>query len=299
MTGEGGQQFNYDMLTPNRFAPFADFYTSNVSVKRALLIKQEEMFSNLFPYAAFEDTELALRMARKGFRLWYHARARAGHWHPMTDRQALDRQYRVGRMLLTYSLLHPERVREEHKGFLHWLDVAQHDLLRQADFARACADLAPYSRSLESWLNQFSLATHSLSTHIDPERVRSLPGQLLVEKERKQWAKHNQMLYAYQFDLMLYSGMADEWMGVGPDEKNPVRDLVRLKLSTGVWKLLSRGTPDAPVPNLASSRAERMLRVARKIRHHPWLAHTFTRLTRLPGYRPFKVVAKRMLHLLS
>jgi GT2 family glycosyltransferase/glycosyltransferase involved in cell wall biosynthesis len=299
MTAEGGQQFNYDMLTPNRFAPFADFYASNVSVKRSLLVAHEEMFSNLFPYAAFEDTEFALRMARRGFRLWYHPRARAGHLHPMTDRQAFERQYRVGRMLVTYSVLHPDRVREEHRVFLRWLDVAQHVLLQQHDFARAGADLAAYSQSLQSWLEQFSMVCQALGTNVDPERISCLPGQTFLQKETKQWAKLNQMLYAYHFDLMLYSGMADEWMGVRPEQANPARDLVRFYLSTGVWKLLSRGTPDAPVPIIASSRAEQILRLARKVRHHPWLAHTFTRLTQLPGYRPLKAMAKRMLHMMS
>jgi GT2 family glycosyltransferase/glycosyltransferase involved in cell wall biosynthesis len=299
MTHDGGQQFNYDMLAPNRFAPFADFYTSNVSVKRSLIIAHEEMFSNQFPCAAFEDTEFALRLARKGFRLWYHPHARAGHFHPMTDRQALERQYRVGRMLVTYSLLHPERVREEHKVFLRWLDIAQHDLLQQINFAQVCGDLAAYSQSLQSWLDQFSISSQALSAHVLPDRTMCLPSQKFLARESEQWAKLNQMLYAYHFDLMLYSGMADEWMGVGSDEANPTRDLVRFYLSTRVWNLLDRGTPNAPVPILASSRAERILRLARKLRRHPWLSHAFSRLTRLPGYRPLKAVAKRMLHTLS
>ena len=71
----------------------------------------------------------------------------------------------------------------------------------------------------------------------------SVPAELKAAARRaieREWSRLSKQLYAYHFDLMMRSGMADEWMGVARDEPNPVRDFVRLYLSTGVWKLVSR-----------------------------------------------------------
>lgn len=300
MTGEGGQQFCYDILTPNHFAPFSCFYTSNVSVKRSLLIEQEELFSTRFGTYGFEDIELGLRMARKGLKLWYHPRARAGHYHHIPDRQALDRQYKVGRMLVVYALLHPQAMTEEHKVFLRWLDVVQHVLLQQPDFSRTCADLAQHAQSLQNWLEHLSTSVQTLHANVVPDKLASVPGKVLLEKESRQWSKLNKQLFAYHFDLMQRSGMADEWMGVGRDQPNPVRDFIRLHLSTGVWKLVSLGTPESPMPEVVQSQtAHRMLRLARHLRHHPWLAPLWSRVARIPGIRTVKRATKRMLHAMS
>ncbi|HLW67020.1 MAG TPA: glycosyltransferase [Gemmataceae bacterium] len=298
MTSEGGQQFSYDALTPNHWVAFGHFYTSNVSVKRSLLVAQEEMFSTRFPCAAFEDVELALRLARKGFRLWYHPRAHAGHLHPMTDQQAFQRQYKVGRMLVTYALLHPEQMAEEHRVFLRWLDVAQHLLLHQEDFQRTCGELSKYSESLQAWLDQLSATLHTLDMNLAPGNLTSLVGRNLMEAEGKQWRKQQRMLFAYHFDLMLRSGMADAWMGIGPEEPNPLRGLIRLQLSTGVWKLLSQGRPDSPLSFVPRSPGARLLRLARGLRHHRWLVPLFRPVSRLPGYRKLTGGIKRMLHTL-
>jgi len=69
-------------------------------------------------------------------------------------------------------------------------------------FSRTCNDLANYSQSLHGWLDHFSTAVQSLHAHVAPDKIVSLPGKVLLEKESRQWSKLNKQLYAYHFDLM-------------------------------------------------------------------------------------------------
>src|SRR5207244_10291035 len=109
---------------------------------------------------------------------------------------------------------------------------------------------ANYSQSLQGWLENLSTSVQTLHRHVLPEKIASLPARGMVAHESRQWSKLSKQLYAYHFDLMMRSGMADEWMGVAPGEPNPVRDYVRLYLSTGVWRLVTLGTPEAPLPTV-------------------------------------------------
>jgi len=73
------QRFPYP--SSSGVAPFWCFYTSNVSLPRSTLV-QSGGFDEAFPYAAYEDTELASRLARIGLRIYYEASAPAYHNHP-------------------------------------------------------------------------------------------------------------------------------------------------------------------------------------------------------------------------
>lgn len=75
-----GLQFGYDTwLQEGPVEPPASaFYTCNLSMRRALL-DEVGGFDERFPFAAYEDIELAWRLARRGFRLEYRPVAVA--WH--------------------------------------------------------------------------------------------------------------------------------------------------------------------------------------------------------------------------
>ena len=62
--------------------PYAAFYTANLSVPRALL---EEVggFDERFPFPAYEDMELAFRLAHRGLRMEYRPEALAYHARPI------------------------------------------------------------------------------------------------------------------------------------------------------------------------------------------------------------------------
>jgi GT2 family glycosyltransferase len=75
-----GLQFAYDTwLRPGHIdPPYAAFYTANLSVHRDLVVRSGG-FDERFPYAAYEDMELAWRLHRLGFRMDYRPEAQALH----------------------------------------------------------------------------------------------------------------------------------------------------------------------------------------------------------------------------
>jgi glycosyltransferase involved in cell wall biosynthesis len=92
-----GLQFGYDtwLVEGPVEPPYAAFYTANVSLSRSLLVDAGG-FDERFPYAAFEDMELAFRLAERGFRLDYRPAARAFHTRAMELRGFAARMQRVG-----------------------------------------------------------------------------------------------------------------------------------------------------------------------------------------------------------
>ncbi len=66
----GGPHFPFDRLTPGPVEPAKNLFTSNVSLKRALL-ETVGGFDERFPYAAVEDSELGVRLQRSGAILEY------------------------------------------------------------------------------------------------------------------------------------------------------------------------------------------------------------------------------------
>lgn len=75
--------------------PWDAFYTCNLSLPRAILA-QVGGFDERFPYAAYEDAELAIRLSKVGFRLEYRPKAVAWHAREMTLQSFCERMKRVG-----------------------------------------------------------------------------------------------------------------------------------------------------------------------------------------------------------
>src|SRR5436309_1351073 len=119
----------------------------------------------------------------------------------MTDRQALDRQYKVGRMLVTYALLNPEQIVQEHRVFLRWLDIVQHRLLNTPQFGRVCGDLAQFGQALQNWLDTTAVAAQGLTAHLVPDDPDRSPADGMLGHEGKHWKRLSKLVYAYQFDL--------------------------------------------------------------------------------------------------
>ena len=92
-----GLQFAYDTwLREGPIEPaYGAFYTCNVSVPRALLVDSGG-FDERFPYAAFEDMELAFRLTARGFHMDYRPAARAFHTRAMELSGFCARMERVG-----------------------------------------------------------------------------------------------------------------------------------------------------------------------------------------------------------
>jgi glycosyltransferase involved in cell wall biosynthesis len=106
--GPGAQQFSYHVFSPGEEYDFRHFYTSNVSLRRALLAEEPEGFSTAFRWAAFEDAELAYRLSLRGMRIFYHPEAVAWHHHSYDARSFCLRQQRCGEMADVLIRIHPQ-----------------------------------------------------------------------------------------------------------------------------------------------------------------------------------------------
>lgn len=105
---EHGLQFGYALIGDRENVPFNFFYTSNLSLSRARLAAAP--FDETFPYAAWEDIELAYRLSQspEGLRLVYERRAVVAHDHPTRFERFCTRQEKAGYSAVVFHRLHPE-----------------------------------------------------------------------------------------------------------------------------------------------------------------------------------------------
>ena len=103
---EYGLQFGYALIDDPENVPFNFFYTSNLSLPRRALLA--DPFDLGFPYAAWEDIELAYRLRGKGLRLVYEPQARVDHDHPTDLDRFMARQEKAGYSAVVFHRLHDE-----------------------------------------------------------------------------------------------------------------------------------------------------------------------------------------------
>ncbi len=104
---EYGPQFGYLLIGDPRRLEFNFFYTSNVSIDRAEMMRLGG-FREDFPAAAWEDIEFAYRATRGGLSIRYQPLARAVHHHRIHPRTFCRRQRTSGRSAAIFARLHPE-----------------------------------------------------------------------------------------------------------------------------------------------------------------------------------------------
>ncbi|HET6908288.1 MAG TPA: glycosyltransferase [Mycobacteriales bacterium] len=101
-------QFAYHELTPGRLPHPADaFYTCNLSMRRRIF-EDVGGFDERFPYPAYEDTELACRLAEKGFTLEYRPEALGWHARAITLREFERRMSRVAESAVLWQQHEPD-----------------------------------------------------------------------------------------------------------------------------------------------------------------------------------------------
>jgi glycosyltransferase involved in cell wall biosynthesis len=122
--GPGAQQFSYHAFTPGAEYDFRHFYTSNVSLPRALMQQEPTGFSTAFRWAAFEDAEFAYRLANRGMRIFYHPGALAWHHHHYDARGFCVRQNRCGEMADVLVRLHPQLAKWVDLSGLEWQRIS-------------------------------------------------------------------------------------------------------------------------------------------------------------------------------
>jgi GT2 family glycosyltransferase len=104
---EYGLQFGYGLIENPDSVPFNFFYTSNISLSRALLL-EVGLFDTTFPHAAWEDIEIAYRMEKRGMRIVYRPEAVARHHHDISFASFRSRQRRSGESAAIFFAKHPE-----------------------------------------------------------------------------------------------------------------------------------------------------------------------------------------------
>ncbi len=104
---EYGLQFGYGLIRDPESVPFNFFYTSNVSLPRALLL-EAGLFDTGFPHAAWEDIEVAYRLMQRGMRMLYRPAAVARHHHEITFASFRRRQEKAGEAAAIFYRKHPE-----------------------------------------------------------------------------------------------------------------------------------------------------------------------------------------------
>jgi len=102
-----GVQFGYGTIKNPENVPFNYFYTANVSVKKRFLLKNG-LFDEDFPYAAWEDIELAFRLSYEGLRIVYDPKALAYHEHEVNQETIAKRSRLAGRAMALFHQKHPE-----------------------------------------------------------------------------------------------------------------------------------------------------------------------------------------------
>jgi len=104
---ESGVQFGYSLIEDSVNVSYKFFYTSNISVKRHFLHKYG-LFDEEFPYAAWEDIELAYRLKKFSLQIIYNRYAIGYHNHYVDQRSFAKRAELSGRALSILHGKHPE-----------------------------------------------------------------------------------------------------------------------------------------------------------------------------------------------
>ncbi len=102
----GGPQFAYPLLKEGQFATFWFFYTSNLSLKKSML--EREQFDESFRGYGWEDIELGYRLQKQGLKLIYQPKALAHHDHPMQEDSLRGKMMAIGKNARVFQKKHPE-----------------------------------------------------------------------------------------------------------------------------------------------------------------------------------------------
>ncbi|MFH1720468.1 MAG: glycosyltransferase family 2 protein [Patescibacteria group bacterium] len=103
----GGHQFAFEKLAGKKMADFNFFYTSNISLKRSLMLKYS--FDPIFSKYGWEDIELGYRLTKEAFmKLHYNRFAIGYHLHDIDERSFKNRMQMIGRSAKVIDAKYPE-----------------------------------------------------------------------------------------------------------------------------------------------------------------------------------------------
>jgi len=104
---KGGPQFAYDMLENKKTADYRFFYTSNLSLKKSILVKHQ--FDPDFKNYGWEDIELGYRLTKKeNLKIYYNKSAIGYHYHEIDESSLEHRMISIGKSAKIFQKKHPE-----------------------------------------------------------------------------------------------------------------------------------------------------------------------------------------------
>lgn len=209
IVGAGAQQFNFQGLRDGQEVPFDRFYTSNVSWKRALTSDLEQVFSESFRHAAYEDIELGHRLSTRGMKLRFLSEARGFHLHPMTVRSFLERMRRVGSMRTVLAAMHPCLVGSECLKLHQELEVERRRRIARGastdlpSWESAVEPMVATLERLDAWSAPAGPLDGAAAAHVDA-------------LEERVWAIRR-ALFDDLCETFLAVGQAQEWAQGSPE----------------------------------------------------------------------------------
>lgn len=199
----GGQQFDYRSLCDQGEVPFDRLYTSNVSWKRELTSDMEQIFSEKFRYAAYEDVELGYRLSQRGLKLRYLEGAVGYHLHSMTVRSFLERMRLVGNMRTVLSAMHPNLTGSAGQIFYQELEVERRRRIKN----NSCNDIIFWEKTLEPLIKSFEY----LDKWTKPDNLET--GEVTKKINEIEWKvlAFRRNLFDYLCETFQQVGQAQEW----------------------------------------------------------------------------------------
>ncbi len=94
-------QFSFDLVKENNEISYLNVYTANLAVEKKIFSKCG-LFDNCLSEDnnakryGFEDTALAYRIKKEGYKIGLNRSAMALHLHPITEEKLINRSYKVG-----------------------------------------------------------------------------------------------------------------------------------------------------------------------------------------------------------
>jgi GT2 family glycosyltransferase/glycosyltransferase involved in cell wall biosynthesis len=214
--GESTLQFAYHFIPKLKELDYRFFYTSNISLKRKFLVDAADdgvRFDQCFTRAAFEDSELAYRLQKRGLNIHYRNSALAYHDHWMDVEGFCRREYGAGQMAVVFYRKHPGLDPQlEVRWLADWSDVVDQTFAnpRLRDHLRALDEQTDvFLKSLVKMLEE--MVELQRVTH-DDELSRTAS-----KREDSLLAMLNGILGVI-FDVERTRGKVEAWFGAVEDQ---------------------------------------------------------------------------------
>ncbi len=250
IVGDGAQQFNFRGLSDEQHVPFDRFYTSNVSWKRTLTADMEQVFSEAFRHAAYEDVELGYRLSKRSLNLRYLAHALGFHLHPMSARSFWERMRRVGNMRTVLTAMHPCLVGNDGLRFYQNLEFERR---RRAD--------CPALMNGDSWerlLEPLFVAFEALDHRAESAGLGTGAAEGHSSDCRSRIDSLRRTLFDNMCETFMQIGQAEEWS----------RESLDQAWSTAWVTLLRLATHDAALTGPASHQPALPAQAVRIVSHY-------------------------------